>query len=380
MLSCSRCSLQFPTSIPRWRCDCGAWLTLASPGMFSPRNLSRRSPTLWRYSEALGIENLDHVVSIGEGFTPLVRGRLNALNVHFKADFVCPTGSFKDRGSTVMISKLREWGVPAVVEDSSGNAGASVAAYAGIAGISARIFVPASTSVGKTAQIEMYGAELVRVPGSREDTTAAALEAADSDFYASHNWSPYFLAGMKTAAYEIAEQLEWSAPDWVVVPTGGGSLLAGLHLGFCELRQAGIIRSIPRLAAVQADACDPIHRAWRDGLSNIPVVEKQPTAAEGISVAQPIRDRLILDAVRSSQGVVCTVTDAEIWSAFEAVGRQGLYVEPTSAAAPAAVTRLYQQGVIRAGDRIVVMLTGSGLKATDKIVEYRRQMAEALPV
>ena len=338
--------------------------------MFSLGALRDRGPTLWRYREALGIEREDCIVSLGEGSTPLTSARLNGLQVMLKVDYLCPTGSYKDRGSTVMISKLKEWGIREIIEDSSGNAGASIAAYSAVAGIRAEIYVPSSTSAGKAAQIEMYGADLVRVSGSREKTTDAAFEAAQRIFYASHNWSPYFLVGMKTAAYEIAEQLDWDVPEWVVTPAGGGSLLAGLYLGFLDLFRAGYIQAVPRLAAVQSSACAPIYRAWSAGLNDIPEGTKGPTAAEGISVARPVRQNLILESIRQSNGLVYTVGDDDVWKMVEVLGRQGIYVEPTAAAAPAAIQQLQASGAIRQNDRVAVLLTGSGLKATDKIVEH----------
>lgn len=342
---------------------------LESHGLFPREELRDRAPTLWRYREALGLAAESGAVSLGEGMTPLLETPLHGRRALLKVDFLCPTGSYKDRGSTVMISKLKEWGVRRIIEDSSGNAGASIAAYAALAGIQADIFVPASTSPGKMAQIEMYGANLIQVQGSREDTTKAAFTAASNTFYASHNWSPYFLAGMKTAAYEIAEQSGWQAPDWVVTPAGGGGLLVGLYLGFVEMVEAGFITHVPRLAAVQAAACDPIFGAWSNNLDDVPAVEKGYTAAEGISVAKPVRGKPILAAIRKSNGTACTVRDEEVWTTMEALGREGLYVEPTAAAAPAACRKLFGDGIITAQERVVVMLTGSGLKATDKVVE-----------
>jgi threonine synthase len=338
--------------------------------MFSPAALRDQVPSVWRYHEALGISDPSNIVSLGEGFTPLIPSHLCGRPVIWKVDYLCPTGSYKDRGSAVMISKLKEWGVPEIIEDSSGNAGASVAAYAALAGIRSSIFVPANTSGGKTAQIGMYGANLVKVPGTREDTARAAWDAAERTFYASHNWSPYFLAGMKTAAYEVAEQLFWQSPDWIVTPVGGGGLLVGLHLGFLDLLRAGIVKSMPRLAAVQTAACDPVYRAWAAGLPDVPAVAKNPTAAEGISIAKPVRGKEILHAIRDSRGVVTTITDDAIWSMVETLGKQGFYVEPTAAVAPAALAALRRDGTIGDTDRVVVFLTGSGLKATEKIVEH----------
>ena len=329
-----------------------------------------RPGSIWRYQEMLGLENGTRV-SLGEGFTPLESARLLGRDVWLKMDFMCPTGSYKDRGSSAMLSKLKEWGVTDIIEDSSGNAGASVAAYAAVAGIRARIFVPASTSAGKAAQIAMYGADLVKVPGSREDTTRAAwAEAEAGGFYASHNWSAHFLLGMKTVAYEIAEQLKWDVPDWVVAPIGGGSLLAGAWLGFTDLMKAGLIARVPRMVAVQAANCAPVYEAWKAGAAGVAAGEKKDTAAEGIAVARPVRDRLVMQALRESDGVVATVSESCIWEMTATLGRMGIYVEPTSATSAAAAADLMSRGTIGPDDRVAILLTGSGLKATDKIVQH----------
>ncbi len=370
MLACSRCNQTYPEAEPRWRCECGAYLLLQSDRMFSRDSLNHRPPTLWRYHEALGIERSESTVSLGEGFTPLIPDSLFGQPVLLKLDFLNPTGSFKDRGSAVMISKLKEWGVTEIVEDSSGNAGASVAAYARRAGMTARIFVPAYTSAGKTAQIRMYGANLVKVPGSREDTTQAALEAASRTFYASHNWSPWFVVGLKTLAYEICEQRNWQAPDWVVAPVGGGSLVLGLYLGFRDLLRTGFISRMPRIAAVQAAACAPVYHAWKQRLDDVPAVAKQESAAEGIVIARPVKGRSILEAIYDSEGVVLTVAEDEIWATARTLAEKGIYVEPTAAAAPAAVRQLAELGLAGPGSSVVVALTGMGLKATDKFIEH----------
>jgi threonine synthase len=349
---------------------CGKSLRYESSAMFSPADLPGRPATLWRYREALGLDDPANCVTLGEGFTPLVPFRLGDQPVLMKLDFLCPTGSYKDRGSTVMLSKLKEWGVGEIVEDSSGNAGASVAAYGAAAGVRTNIFVPESTSAGKAAQISMYGANLVRVPGSREDTATAAWDAAQRTFYGSHNWSPHFLLGMKTLAYEIAEQLEWQAPDWVVAPAGNGGLFVGLHLGFRDLLTRGVIERMPRLALIQAERCDPIARAWSSGLNDVPGIAKQDTAAEGISVAKPARGQELMLALRESNGLVRTADEESLWKMLTILGAGGMYVEPTSAVAPAAAARLIAEGVIQPSDRVVITLTGSGLKATDKIVAH----------
>ncbi len=345
--------------------------------MFSLEQLRARPQGIWRYREALGVEDSNNIVSLGEGSTPLIGAHLDGFPVSLKLDYLCPTGSYKDRGSSVMLSKLKEWGVDEIIEDSSGNAGASIAAYAALAGIRANIYIPESASVGKAAQISSYGAALVKVPGSREAAAQAAWDAAKRTFYASHNWSPYFLAGMKTAAYELAEQCSWNPPDWVVTPAGGGGLLVGLYLGFAELFNAGFIAAIPRLCAVQSASCDPIYRAWKAHAGDVAESVKQPTAAEGISVAKPVRGKTILQSIRDCRGLAITVTDEALWRSMENLGRQGIYVEPTAAAAPAALASLVSTGVVEAAQRVAIMLTGSGLKATDKILEHLAAMVPA---
>lgn len=336
--------------------------------MFHPRDLASRPLNVWRYREALGAGS--YPVSLGEGLTPLIPGCVGDLPVLLKLDFLCPTGSHKDRGSAVMISKLKEWSLPEIVEDSSGNAGASIAAYAAAARIRSHIFVPESASAGKLAQIAVYGGQLTIVPGTREATTRAALSAARNAFYAGHNWSPFFQAGMKTVAYEIAEQLAWEPPDWVVTPVGGGSLLIGLWEGFAEMRAAGIIGEVPQIAGVQASGCSPVYKAWCAQSNDVAPAEKGDTIAEGIAVERPVKGRDILRAVRDSGGAMLTVEDEEIWCALGELGSAGVYVEPTGAVAAAAMKHLRGNGFVTSGQRVVLILTGSGLKSTDKIGEH----------
>jgi threonine synthase len=367
---CPSCRRRFSTSQPRWRCDCHSYLLGEFNASLSHAPSGEDQRSIWRFRESFGLSGGARPVTLGEGSTPLVTRRIAGREVLCKLDYLCPTGSYKDRGSSVMITKLKEWGIGEIVDDSSGNAGASVAAYAAAAGIRCRIFVPTSTSAGKAAQIAMYGADLVRVPGTREDTERAALQAASDTFYASHNWSPHFLVGMKTVAYEIVEQLDGKAPDWVVTPVGGGSLLLGLYDGFRDMLRAGWITDVPRIAAVQSTRCAPVYEAWRKNLCDVPAVAKGETAAEGIAIAAPVRGRSILEAIRGSKGVVYTVEEDAIWQMTRSLAEQSLYVEPTAAAAPAAISSMVADGLLQADERVAIVLTGIGLKATDKIVEH----------
>lgn len=370
LLHCIECKSTHPSSEPIWRCSCGGRLLPVAGPVFDRAALTGRPFNMWRYREHYQLPRDAAPVTLGEGFTPLTEIDVAGRRVHAKLDFLCPTGSYKDRGSAAMLTQLRAWGLKEIVEDSSGNAGASIAAYAALAGITAHIYVPDSASAGKMAQIALQGANLVKVPGSREACAAAALRHADSTFYASHNWSPFFLLGLKSAAYEIAEQLDWQAPDWVVTPAGNGGVAGGLYYGFRDLVNAGVIAKMPRLALAQAVNCAPVHAAWLQGLQYVPAIDKQPTVAEGIAAAQPVRGLEMLEALRETNGVAHPVSEAEIWAAFEQLARRGLYVEPTSATAGAALESLAAQGVIAPEERVVLYLTGSGLKSTDTIVRH----------
>ena len=323
---------------------------------------------VWRYRMFLpDVEP----VSLGEGGTPLVPslrlGEEMGVQLSFKLEGANPTGSFKDRGASVLVSVLRGFGVRKVADDSSGNAGAALAAYAARAGLGAVLFVPAHASEKKLSQIQAYGAKLVRVPGPRPRATEAARAACrqkEDLAYASHNESPYFVAGLETVAYEIAEELGWRAPDHLVVPVGGGGLFLGIVYGFLKLLALGWIAKTPRVHVAQAAACAPIVRAFERGLAAPEPVSVGKTIAEGVCIPAPPRGREILAALRDVQGTAVSVPEGEIALAQkELAQKEGIYIEPTSAVAIAALRRLIEQGAIPPGEEVVVPLTGSGLKS-----------------
>lgn len=291
--------------------------------------------------------------------------RLGLTALFGKLECQSPTGSFKDRGSTVLMSVLKEGGVAEIAEDSSGNAGASIAAYATRAGITAHIFAPASAPLAKLQQIKVYGARVHLIEGPREAATQAAMDylAQRGLVYASHNLSPYFLEGAKTFAYEVVRQSRDGLPGHIVIPVGNGSLLIGAWKGFLELKAKGAISFIPRLHAVQAEAVRPITSAY-EGTPWRP----QPgarTVAGGISVAQPPRLRQALRAIQETGGTAVAVPDEAIlrWQ-IALAQEEGLYAEPTSAAGFAGVELLVQRGVIEADAPVLVPITGMGLKDT----------------
>lgn len=366
-LKCYQCNTIYNLSQPRWRCDCGGYLLLEGTTAPQPDCLTSRSLNLWRYHEAL--PPIAHNISIGEQMTPLTEVTLVKRTFLAKLDYLMPTGSYKDRGVSVMVSQLKEWGLTHVVEDSSGNAGSSVAAYCSKAGIKCDVYIPAYTSLGKAAQIALYGGNLIKVPGTREDTAQAALKAGIKTFYASHNWSPFFEHGVKTYVYEIWEQLGFELPDVIIVPCGNGSLVTSALLAINELRQAGLATCSPRIVAVQSENCAPLATAWQQGLMNYSPVEKKETIAEGIASARPLKGRAILEAVRQTNGCFITVSDDEVWTALQDLARQGILVEPTSATAPAAARKLQESGWLDDDDVVVIELTGTGLKATDKLLK-----------
>ena len=367
-LHCTRCDAVHAADMATLRCDeCASPLEVWYEDESSPDGGPQ--PPGWTGPPIrLPVHNAGSLISLGEGQTPCaplptLAGRLGLRSLHAKLEFLNPTGSFKDRGTAVMMSVAREQGVREVVEDSSGNAGASVAAYAARAGIKAHVFVPASAPVAKVGQIRVYGAEAHPIEGPREATTEAAVAySADRGIvYASHNLSPYFIEGTRTLSYEIAQQFAEGMPDHVVMPVGNGSLFIGAWKGLEELRDAGTVGSLPRLHCVQAEAVQPIVAAYR-GEAWAPTAGVG-TVAGGIAAADPPRKHQILEVLAASGGVALAVGDDEIleWQRLLA-GAEGIYAEPTSAAAFAGLVHLVTNGDVKPSDSVLIPVTGFGLK------------------
>ena len=316
-----------------WRCAaCDSPLELELPPPDLATFVDDTTDGVWRYRGWL--PQVDPV-SLGEPRTALVEWHDGGRTALAKLEGGLPTGSFKDRGATVTVSWMRANGARELIVDSSGNAGASFAAYAARAGLRVRVFVPADASPEKLLQVRAHGATIVTVTGPRSaagDAARAALDGAGPEVvYASHLWQPTFLAGTATFAYEVFEQLGGRAPDAVVAPLGGGTLLLGVHLGFSRLLAAGLVARVPRLIGVQSAACAPLARAFRAGEVDAAEVQPGPTIAEGIRIAKPPRSRQILAAIRATEGEIVDVTDAEIGASMRALWSQGIFVEPTAA-------------------------------------------------
>jgi threonine synthase len=365
-LTCTQSKQQYSNDLPIWKSETGALLDLEHEASFPVDLISKRLPSLWRYREAIPLVSDEHLVTMQEGFTPLINLRLKGRTIGIKQEQLFSTGSYKDRGATVLMSHAKSIGISEVVQDSSGNAGCSIAAYAAMAGIRCTIYLQADTAPAKIAQMSSYGATIRYINGSREDVAEAVLTAAASVYYASHSWNPFFFHGTKTFAYEICEQLGWKAPDSVVVPAGNGTLVIGCYLGFTDLLKAGIIDKMPKLIAVQAENCAPLAAAFSSGAITYGPVTTSPTLAEGIAIARPVRGEQILKYVRESNGCFITVNETEIKDAFLECACKGFYIEPTSAATMAGVLRYMEN---HPDEEIISLFSGHGLKSTDKIMK-----------
>lgn len=354
----------WPTEKLIWRApDDGQYLNLELGQGLTADDIDHNKDSLWRYSKALRLDQ-SYSISSGEGWTPLVSHRWGQLDVLFKLEYFSPSGSFKDRGISVLLSYLRQYGVKKIVEDSSGNVGASIATYSALGGFDCVIVAPSSAPKPKLAQIEAMGAKLCLVEGSRDQVAEKAVQLSESRFYASHSWHPYFLEGTKTIAFEIWEQCRGSLPDNIIAPLGQGGNILGCYIGFLELFNSGVISKMPRLFGVQAENCAPIHWAANSEKHSL---EPKVTLADGIASAEPVRCEEILKALRESEGTTVAVSEENIVKAMHLVHKMGFYVEPTSAAALAGLTELSSEGTICKDEKTLVILTGSGLKATDVV-------------
>jgi threonine synthase len=306
---------------------------------------------LWRYRADLAIRG--EPVTLGEGGTPIVPYQKYLL----KLEGISPTGSFKDRGAATTITAARAAGARVVVEDSSGNAGTAIAAYAAAAGLTARIFAPDDIVMSKARAIRALGAELITVTGPRSAVTAAAVAAAKEAYDAGHARDDAFLEGTKTIAYELFEELGPQLHD-VVTPVGQGTVLIGLAMGFADLVAAGRMERAPKLHGVQSEACAPLVRGAPIGRP-APVV-RQPSIADGIRIPEPTRAERSYAAVRYSGGRWIAVSEDAIERAWREAAAHGLLMEPTSAVAIAGAK------VLNVPSESVLIITGSGLKAVER--------------
>lgn len=377
-LECSRCARRHNADELHNLCACGSPLLArydlpAIRAELDPARIASRPATLWRYHELLPVRNEAHVVSLGEGMTPLVPlprygAAVGVPRLVMKDEGLMPTGTFKARGAAVGVSRAVELGVRGVGMPTNGNAGAAWATYAARAGLSCLVAMPEDAPMVTRTECALSGAELVVLPGLIGDAGRVVAERISRSggvlFDASTLKEPYRLEGKKTMGYEIAEQLGWRLPDVIVYPTGGGVGLIGIHKALRELRELGWIDGPdPRLVAVQAAGCAPVVRAFRAGAHATEPWDDARTVAFGITVPKPLGDFLILDALYSTGGTAVAVDDEELLAdQAECARLEGAFVCPEGAAALTAVRRLRATGWIGADDEVVILNTGTGLK------------------
>jgi threonine synthase len=368
-ITCLNCGRPYPDEGIPYKCPkCGGLFDISALE-FDLAQVDTSQPGIWRYRHTfVGLPATFPAVSLGEGSTPLLWAEALGRQVAFKCEYLNPTGSFKDRGSSVIATFLQSRGVTAALEDSSGNAGASFAAYAARAGMKAGIYVPATASGPKLRQIESYGAELHPIQGPRSAVTSALESALESPSsfgrwqggmvaYASHAYLPVNIPGYATTAYEIFEQIG-GAPGAIVVPAGQGGLLLGLYRGFDALKRAGLVKSIPYMVGVQARACSPLWVLSTAGMSAWGFVTEGQTLAEGVRIKSPLRAGSLLRMVEAGHGEFIPVDETDILRGRDELAKRGLYVEPTSAIVWSAL----EQTLKRLPDPVAVILTGSGYK------------------
>jgi len=346
---------------------------------FSRKNLKRRSLSVWKYIELLPVDNLKRVVTLDEGGTRLTRAialgeELGLSNLYLKDETRNPTGCFKDRKSTVALTKALEFGFRTVTCATAGNAGASVAAYAAKAGLRAVIFAFRNITRAKLAKLLSYGADVLIVDGTSSDvndlTSAACKKYAWHNIVAASRYNPYVKDGAKTVAIEVCEQLEWKAPDWLIVPVGGACGLASCWKGVTELQRIGLIEELPKIVGVQGAGCAPLVRAFEQNASpdKIERIPNAHTIAHSIEDDYPPDGGQALIAIRESHGLALGVQDNEMLSAQMLVARkEGLFVEPASSATVAAAKMLLDRGVIDRNDSVVAVATGLGLNEPEAI-------------
>ena len=355
-ITCTQCGQPYPTSGAPYLCACGGVFDFSAFPVYHPPKINYSG--LWKHEKSLGLPVTSPEVTLGEGNTPLLQGMYHRCELYFKMESQNPTGSYKDRGTAVLVSFLLSRGVISAVEDSSGNAGASFAAYAARAGMEARVFIPESASGPKRWQIEMAHARVERIPGPRAEAARAVLNAVqEGSAYASHAYMPFGLAGIATIAYEVYETLG-VVPGTVIAPVGHGGLLYGIMLGFEAIRDAGFISRTPYFIGVQPENCQPAVKAFQRGSAVIEDVPTTPTIAEGTSVIKPVRAGAILNRMLAGGGKMVAAREDQIRNAYSELACQGIFCEPTSSLAVIPIL----DDKIKLSEPVVVIMSGSGLK------------------
>jgi threonine synthase len=343
-------------------------------------SLRSRRPDMWRYREVMPVTDDANIVSLGEGWTPLLHAEtlgksLGMQDLFIKDESLNPTQSFKARGMSAAVSMAKELGIGKLAAPSAGNAGGALAAYAARARMEAHIFMPRDTPRANVVECEQVGAHVTLIDGLITDCGAEVARRKDAEgwFDVSTLKEPYRVEGKKTLGYELAEQLDWTLPDVIVYPTGGGTGLVGMWKAFNEMEQLGWIGlARPRMVSVQSESCAPIVRAFQKGERFAEMFPNAATVASGLRVPKAIGDFMILDAIRASGGVAIAVTDAELLDAVGEMGAaEGLFAAPEGAACLPALRALLDRDIVRADEKVVLFNTGAGIKYLEALDTMR---------
>jgi threonine synthase len=382
-LECALCGTAYEARRLHNLCtECGRPLLVRYDLEAAARTLTRESlkgrrGDLWRYLEVLPVERAENIVSLGEGWTPLLRAErlgasLGLRQLYIKDESQNPTQSFKARGMTAAVSMAKELGVSKLAVPSAGNAAGALAAYAARAGLEAHIFMPDDTPRANVVECEQTGARVTLMKGLITDCGAEVGRRKEQEgwFDVSTLKEPYRVEGKKTLGYELAEQLEWELPEVIVYPTGGGTGLVGMWKAFDEMETMGWIGSKrPRMVSVQSEGCAPIVRAFEEGKRFADEFENAATVASGLRVPKAVGDFLILDALRASKGAAVAVSDAELLAAVGEIGAaEGLFVAPEGAACVPALRKLIERGEVQSDERVVLFNTGAGVKYLESFI------------
>jgi len=376
-LECAACGLRHEAQRLHNLCtECGKPLLVrydlkSAAVSLTKDSLRHRGPDLWRYREVLPVDSEENVVTLGEGFTPLVRAsrlgaQLGMANLYIKDEGQNPTQSFKARGMAAAVSMAKELGAKKLAVPSAGNAAGALAAYAARAGLEAHIFMPNDTPRANVIECEQTGAHVTLMEGLITDCGAEVgrRKEAEGWFDVSTLKEPYRIEGKKTMGYELAEQFDWELPDVIMYPTGGGTGLIGMWKAFDEMEQMGWIGSKrPRMVTVQAAGCQPIVRAFEEGKRFADEFPNAHTTASGLRVPKAIGDFMIIDALRASGGTAIAVTDEELIGATKEIGAaEGIFCAPEGAACLPALKKLLKDGSVASDESLVLFNTGSGVK------------------
>ena len=371
---CTRCGAEYEALPTITTCKCGGILDIqysysAIRDHFSPADLEQNHDySMWRYRPFLPVEEDSPAPPLRVGWSPLYKadrlaGVLGLKTLYIKDDGQNPTASLKDRASAMAVVKAREAGADTIACSSTGNAASSLAGNAAAAGLSTYIFVPSRAPKGKVAQLMIFGATVISVDGSYEDTFALSKAAIDRWGWYNRNAAinPYLSEGTKTVSFELMEQLHWQVPDYVALSVGDGCTIAGVWKGLKDLYETGFIDRLPKLLSVQAEGCCPLNRALQTGEPWSPMEEN--TLADSIAVGVPRNADKALNAVRESNGIAVNVSDEEILDSMRLLGRtQGVFGEPAGVTGTAGVKKALELGLIDPDSTVVSIVTGNGLK------------------